>query len=287
MSNGAPPPPPGGNDPTVPPPGNYWGQAGTGGGGVVPPPPGGPLPGGQPPAAPPPRKRPVGLIITAVVLAVLLIGSGVTAGLLLLGSDGEPAAEESSDAPSEAATSVEPSSTEPTEEETASTEPTQETSAPPATTDPDIEVPPGQVVAQGTGYHLFLDDAWQEDTTTPPSGNVDLMMVLGGATIETGEANILTETAFVGTASQGEVLEQLRTNLGSGGTVEDTAAITLGGEFANGLSITGTNQHGIEVEQLGYLVVRDSHYFYVALTHPAGGTGNADFEAALSTWTWE
>jgi hypothetical protein len=211
-------------------------------------------PPAQPYGAPQPPKKSRTALIGLVVLAVLLIAGGALAVVLAVSSDSD--------------------------NDKAGEKASESTSA-----------PTGERV-QGTGYSFTIPEDWKDttDETTGLPDSVDVVVVWGEK-LEGGRANVIVETGPAGGASDPEALrEQWQTNMtgSSGATPEKLAGTTIAGADAIGTRIERTNEKGVAIVQIAYLLIREGNVYSIALSGKAGDDdAEAAFQSIRDSWTWE
>jgi hypothetical protein len=116
---------------------------------------------------------------------------------------------------------------------------------------------------------------------------LDIVRTFDGPTIAASNANLIVERGPAGPATQEEVVEQLRTNWGTEGTITDRPGADLGGHRSDSIDVARVNEFDLEIRQTTHVVVRDSFYYIVILSRIDGDDRPVpDFDAALASWTW-
>lgn len=256
--------------PIMSPPHQPTGSQGAGYGAPVPAYGGWSQPGQQPGQQ---KKSRTGLIIGAVVLALVLIVGGIVAAIALSGGDDDdPSAGGGDPTPTESGGSEEPTD-EPTEEPN------------------DL----GGPTIEGLGYTVQVPSGWSDGTDEFVKQNPGLTTLdkvfLWGTTFNTARGNVIVETqSSYGNSEPDALKDDWKKALVSSDPTADISDIDnteIDGQTALGVDISRTNEADVKVQQRSYLVVSGDKGYSITVSLKDGDDDVIDrFEEILTTWKW-
>lgn len=221
-----------------------------------------------------PKKSRTGLIVGAVVLALVLIVGGIIGIVALTGDDEDPSAGGGDPTPTESSTD---GSEDPTEE------PTDDV--------PDL----GGPTIEGLGYTVQVPTGWSDGTDEFVKQNPGLTTLdrvfLWGTTFNTARGNVIVETqSSYGNTEPDALKDDWKQALVSSDPTADISDIdntTIDGQTALGVDISRTNDADVKVQQRSYLVVSGDKGYSITVSLKDGDEDVIDrFEEILTTWQW-
>ncbi|KRB77057.1 hypothetical protein ASE01_09870 [Nocardioides sp. Root190] len=230
--------------------------------------------GGWSQPAPAPKKGNAGLVIGAIVLAIVVIVGGIIGIIALTGGDDDDP-------------SADPTSSNSSNSTDGSEDPTE---------DPTSEVPDlGGPTIDGLGYKVQVPSGWTDGTTEFVSQNPGLTTLdkvfLWGTTFNTARGNVIVETqSSYGNTDPNALKEDWKKALVSSdpsADISDIANTTIGGQTALGVEIARTNDSDVDVAQRSYLVISGDKGYSITVSLKAGDDDViSKFEEILTTWQW-
>jgi hypothetical protein len=228
--------------------------------------------GGWSQPAPAPKKGRTGLVVGAVVLALVLLVGGII-GIVALtgGDDDEPSADPTS------SDTTDGGSEDPTE-------------------DPTSDVPDlGGPTIDGLGYTVQVPSGWTDGTTEFVEQNPGLTTLdkvfLWGTTFNTARGNVIVETqSAFGNTDPNALKDDWKEALVSSdpsADISDIANTSIGGQTALGVEIARTNDNDVDVQQRSYLVISGDKGYSITVSLKQGDDDVlSKFEEILTTWQW-
>lgn len=201
----------------------------------------------------------IGLVIGAVVL----LGGGVGAAVLIANSGGD------NPGPTHATTS------------STSTTSTTDTSTPAS----------GGETLTGNGYTVAMPQGWTDQTANDPSVSANLDKIAVNAdSIPASTANVaIAISQSFGVTDPADVRSSWERGLRNSDATANLSEIAdrqIDGERAIGASVTRSSSNGT-LQQTAYLVVHDGTGYTIVFTYLDGDTGeSAVFDSFLAGWSW-
>lgn len=220
-----------------------------------------------------PKKSRTGLVIGAVVLALVLIVGGIIGIVALTGDDEDPSAG-GDPTPTESSSS---GSEDPTDEPT------------------DDVTDLGGPTIEGLGYTVQVPTGWTDGTDEFVKQNPGLTTLdkvfLWGTTFNTARGNVIVETqSSYGNTEPDGLKDDWKQALVSSDPTADISDIddtTIDGQTALGVDISRTNEADVKVQQRSYLVVSGDKGYSITVSLKDGDEDVIErFEEILTTWRW-
>jgi hypothetical protein len=234
--------------------------------------------GGWSQQPPPPKKSKTGLIVGAIVLALVVIVGGIIGIVALSGNGSDKKADD---------TKTEKTTDAPTTDSTEGTDTPTES----GTDVPDI----GGPTITGLGYTVQIPTGWNDGTADFVKQNPGLTTLdkvfLWGDTFNTARGNVIVETqSSYGSTDPNDLKSNWKTALTQGDSsaeVTDIADTTIGGQTALGVDIARTNDSDVKVSQRSYLVINGDKGYSITVSLREGDNAVLQkFDQILSTWRW-
>ncbi|GAB3863167.1 hypothetical protein GCM10028801_30150 [Nocardioides maradonensis] len=209
---------------------------------------------------PPPRRSNTGLVIGLVVGAVVLLGGGIGAALLIANSGGDTAG------------------------------PSHPTTSTTSTTDTSTPASAGATLS-GDGYTVAMPQGWTDQTANDPSVSAKLdKIAVNAGSIPASTANVaIAISKSFGVSDPEDVRsgwEHGLRNSDATANLTEIADRQIDGEKAIGASVTRSSSNGT-LQQTAYLVVHDGTGYTIVFTYLDGDTGeSAVFDSFLAGWSW-